>query len=128
MPFLIARALAFELRLDQRDDRAGVRASVPTAGSTSLSEMKLTSMVARSGGSASRDGSSLRMSVCSRETISRRARRRWCKLAGADIDRVDALGAARQQHLGEAAGRGADIEADTAGDIEMRNGRALPQA
>ena len=40
------------------------------------------------------------------------------KLAAADIDRIDAPRAAREQHLGEAAGRGADIEADAARDID----------
>ena len=40
------------------------------------------------------------------------------QLAGADVDRVDPLGAAREQHLGEAAGRCADVEADAAGDVE----------
>ena len=36
------------------------------------------------------------------------------QLAVPDIDRVDAPGAACEQHLGETAGRGADIEADAA--------------
>ncbi len=40
------------------------------------------------------------------------------QLVAADVDRVDPARAARQQHLGEAAGRGADVEADAAGDVE----------
>ena len=48
-----------------------------------------------------------------------RAARAGCvQLPAADIDRVDAPGAALQQHLREAAGRGADIEADHAARIE----------
>ena len=38
------------------------------------------------------------------------------ELAVADIDRIDPRGAARQQHVGEAAGRGADIEGDLSVD------------
>ena len=42
------------------------------------------------------------------------------ELAVADIDGVDLPRAARQQHIGEAAGRGADIERDPSGvDAEM---------
>ena len=40
------------------------------------------------------------------------------QLPGADIDCVNELGAAGEQHFGEAAGRGADIEAGTAGNVE----------
>ena len=40
------------------------------------------------------------------------------ELAAPDIDRVDPRGAARQQHIGKAAGRGADIERDSAGRID----------
>src|SRR5215468_12217358 len=49
----------------------------------------------------------------------------------ADVDRVDAPRAAREQHLGEAAGRGADIEADAAARIEfemIERGRELHAA
>src|SRR5215831_13401123 len=41
------------------------------------------------------------------------------KLAGPDIDGINASCAARRQHLGKAAGRSADIETDSAGYIEM---------
>ncbi len=44
------------------------------------------------------------------------------QLVAADVDRVDEARAARQQHLGEAAGRGAHIEAYPAGRIEQRVG------
>ena len=40
------------------------------------------------------------------------------QLAAADIDGIDVPGAACEQHLGEAAGRGADVETDVARGIE----------
>ena len=40
------------------------------------------------------------------------------QLIAADIDRVDAPRAAREQDLGEAAGRGADVEADAIRHVE----------
>ena len=52
----------------------------------------------------------------------------WMQLAAADIDRVDMPCAVLEQHLGEAAGRCADIEADAAGNIEARSDRLLRQA
>ena len=42
------------------------------------------------------------------------------QLVAADVDRVNALRSARKQHLRKAAGRGADIETDAAGDIERK--------
>ena len=39
------------------------------------------------------------------------------ELAGSDVDRVDAGGAALQETIGESTGGGADIEADFAGDL-----------
>ena len=45
------------------------------------------------------------------------------QLAAPDIDRVDPPGAAREQDLGEAAGRGADIEADAPGGSNIRSQR-----
>ena len=40
------------------------------------------------------------------------------ELAATDIDRVHQRGAVRQQHVGKAAGRGADIERRRAGDLD----------
>jgi hypothetical protein len=40
------------------------------------------------------------------------------QLIPADIDRIDAAGAAREEHLGKPASRGADIEAGAAADVE----------
>ena len=42
------------------------------------------------------------------------------QLIAADVDRVDASRAAQSQNFGEAAGRGADIEADTPRHVEMK--------
>ena len=132
MPFLTCVRPGLELRLDQRDQpRPRARASASAAGSTSLSEMKLTSTVTRSGGSSSRAGSSLRMSVASIATTSGRAAQARVQLPASDVDRIDAPRAAREQHLGEAAGRGADVEADAAGRIEpemIERGRELHAA
>ena len=42
------------------------------------------------------------------------------QLAAADVDRVDALRSALKQNLREAAGRGADVQADFAGGIDAK--------
>ncbi len=42
------------------------------------------------------------------------------QLVAADVDREDAARAAREQDLGEAAGRGADIEADATRDVDRQ--------
>ncbi len=55
------------------------------------------------------------MSVASSETTSGRRAQPRMQLAAPDVDRVDAPRAAREQHLGEAAGRGADVETDAIG-------------
>src|SRR5215831_10361302 len=76
--FLCVTSAGFELRLDQRQEMPGVRASANAAGRTSLSEMKLVSTTMKSGCSTSRVGSRPRMSVASMDTISVRARRLGC--------------------------------------------------
>ena len=40
------------------------------------------------------------------------------ELPPADVEGVDVAGAAGEQHVGEAAGRGADVEGDPAGRVE----------
>ena len=60
----------------------------------------------------------LRISVSSSETIFRPRAQAFMQLPAPDIDCIDTLGAALQQHLREAAGGGADIEADAALRIE----------
>ena len=72
-----ARA-GLELRLDQRDELRGSFGERYTGGSTNLSEMKLTSMVTKSGGSSSRAGERVRISVASSETTSGRVRNVSC--------------------------------------------------
>ena len=42
------------------------------------------------------------------------------QLGAADIHGIDLARAAREQHSGKAAGGGADIEADPAGDIDRK--------
>ena len=93
--------------------------------------MKLTSIVAKSGSWRERRG-------IERADIGRFQRdyalvlaQPRMKLAASDIDRVDACRAAREQHLGEAAGRGADIETDAPGQLEaemIERGRELHPA
>ena len=46
-------------------------------------------------------------------------------MATTHIDGIDTLGAARQQDLGKAAGRGADVETDTAARVEDRIGAEM---
>ena len=48
------------------------------------------------------------------------AAKRAMKLVAADIDGINAFGAAQNQHLGEAAGRGADVDADAIRDVELK--------
>ena len=77
--------------------------------------MKLTSMVDEVRRlAAARAGSSVRMSVSFQRDDARLAAQPRMQLTAADIDGIDAARAAREQHLGEAAGRGADVEADAA--------------
>ncbi len=81
-------------------------------GRALVSEMKLTSATTAPTGSGIRLRSSRRASRRSSETTRGFAARRPSQLAVADIDRVDARCAPREQDLREAAGRGADIEGD----------------
>ena len=78
MPFLRWARPASNCGLISAMSRAGGRASASAAGSTSLSEMKLTSMTTRLGGGTSRLAASARMSVPSSTTTSARARSRRC--------------------------------------------------
>ena len=131
MPFLTWSGPASYCGFISTTASAAGRASASAAGSTSLSGMKLTSTVTRSGGSASRDGSSLRMSVASIDDHVGAPAKTRMQLVTPDVDRVDAAGAACEQHLREAAGGRADVEADAAGrfDAEMiERGRELDAA
>ena len=76
--------------------------------------MKLTSMVTRSGGASKLDaGERADVGLFERDDLRSPAQAR-VQLPAADIDRIDPLRAALEQHLREAAGRGADVEADAA--------------
>ena len=50
------------------------------------------------------------------------------QLAVADVERDHACGAALEQHVGEAAGRGADVEAVEPARVDARSGRARARA
>ena len=94
--------------------------------------MKLTSITIASGRSPRRSGVSARASRPSSETTRVFAARRGVELSAADVDRNDLRRAARQEHVGEASGRGADVEADEARRIERegveRRGELDPAA
>ena len=80
--------------------------------------MKLTSTVVKSGISGKRRRiECANVGFLQRRDSRVRAQSR-VKLPAPDIDRIDAAGAARDQHVGKAAGRGADIKADVAFRIE----------
>ena len=96
----------------------GAAASDSATGSTAFSEMKLTSMTTTSGRIGSRLPSNLRISVSSIETILGWPRSEGCNWLAPDVDRKYQAGAVGEQHLGEAAGRGADVEADMILDLD----------
>ena len=111
-------AAGLELGLDEGDDR-GLRARAGACSaigpSTSATEMNETSTTARSIGSGSVVGGQ-RPGV---RPLHRHdplvAPERLGELAAPDVDRVDARRAALEQHVGEAAGRRAHVEADQPG-------------
>ena len=126
LPHMLAPRL--ELRLDQRDEVAVGRSSGRPRGSTSFSEMKLTSATTRSIGSGracGRDGG--HPSLEARRPADRR-QASDAAARGRHRPRRPWLGAAREQDLGEAAGRGADIEAERARTDRSRRRRAPPRA
>ena len=95
-------------------------ASANAAGTTGLSEMKLTSIVTNSGGSGRRAASSWsNVGVLERDQVGACAQT-LVQLTVPDVDRVHAPGAACEQHLGKAAGRSTDIETDASRDIYSR--------
>ena len=96
----------------------GAAASDNATGSTALSEMKLTSITTISGRIGRRLPSKLRISVSSIETILGWPCSEGCNWLAPDIDRKYQAGAVGEQHLGEAAGRCADVEADMILDVE----------
>ena len=118
MPLLSCARPASNCGLISAISCAGFAAKASAGGSTSLSEMKLTSQTTRSGGgSRSGRGKGADIGLLQRHDFRPRAQA-VVQLPAADIDRVDLGRAAFEQHLREAAGRGADIEADAAFRIE----------
>ena len=88
-------------------------------GSASFSEMKLTSETMKSGIRPAKIGDGQIAGVQALDhRYTRVAANIGMDLAMADIDRRDMGSAALEQDLGEAAGRGADVERFTAGGIE----------
>ena len=118
---VVGAALAgLELRLDQRDDRRRAGASVGATGPrTRSSEMNETSIVARSIGS----GSVAAVSVAGVRPLhrddARVAPERFGELAATHVESVDARRAALQQDVGEAAGRGTDVEARPSRRVDL---------
>ena len=118
MPFLTPSALGLELRLYQRQDLRARREQIADGRQHEL-ERDETHV---DGGEVGRVRQTRRIELADiglldADDVVAAAQPR-VQLAGADVDRVDPLGAAREQHLGEAAGRGAGVEANAAGDVE----------
>ena len=110
-----------ELRLDERDDVAArdpAGAWSATGPRTLSSEMNDTSMVARSIGSGQgRRGQVAGVRPLHRDDAGVGAER-FGELSAAHVESVDPARAALQQDVGEAAGRGADIERDEPGRVD----------
>ena len=99
-----------------------------SAGRTSRREMKLTSMAHEVRGRGIAARSRLRASVPSRLVTRGSAAQGGVELVAPDVDGVDVRGAPRQQRVGEAAGRGPDIEADAAPPDRSRRRRGRPSS
>ena len=108
-------AAGFELRLDERDDASVRREQRRHDRQDVRSEMNDTSIVTRSNARAS-SGRSVGVEIARvhafEHTTRGSVRSRQSSWFVADVERDDARGAAREQHVGEAAGRGADVERD----------------
>ena len=90
-----------------------------TAGSTLASEMKETSIVARSGRYGRSAGASSTRVHALDHVHARVVAKAPVELAVADVEGDHPLGAALQQAVGEAARRGADVEAGAALDVDL---------
>ena len=128
MPFLHGAAPTSNCGLISATSWAGVLASAIAGGSTNLSEMKLTSMVTKSGRFIEpAGGKGANVGGLERNNLGP-GTQCLVQLAATDIDRIDASRATVQQHLRKSAGRGADIEADATLRIEVESDRAPPRA
>ena len=113
---VVGPALArLELRLDQRDDRAARRERRRDRGEDLVErdERDVDRSRARPAPAASSRVSAPGVGALHRDDA-RVAAERLGELAAAHVESVDAGRAALQQDVGEAAGRGADVEADEA--------------
>ena len=131
MPFFTCFRPASNCGLISAMSCAGFATSRSSAGSTSLSEMKLTSTVTKS----ATLGKPRRIERADVGLFQRNDGRvlvqSRMQLLAPDIDRIDAPRAARQQHIGETAGRSAGIETDAARWLEpemFERGRELQPA
>ena len=108
-------AAGLELRLDQRDQLASSAASASGAGSNVARPIKLASQVIMSIGSGTGLASIARVRPLA-DDDARILAQFPGELAVPNIDGVDALGPARQQHVGKSAGRCANVEGRFATD------------
>ena len=96
----------------------GAAASDSATGSTAFSEMKLTSMTTTSGRIGSRLPSKFAdIGLLHRNDLGMAAQR-GMQLLAPDVDGKHQAGAVGEQHFGEAAGRGADVETDVILDLD----------
>ena len=122
-------APGLELRLHERDDVGARPEHRRHHRQDQRSEMNDTSMVTMS----TRPGQLRRASRCRAFTPFEDEHARIgpqlpVELAVADVERDDVPGAALEQHVGEAAGRGADVERVAAVDVGSRTRRARARA
>ena len=105
-------AAELELRLDHREDAHRRRRSAPRTGPRIfVSEMKLTSTTASDGRERQRRGVELARVDPSKTVDPLVLAQRPVELAAADVERDRPRRPALEQAVGEAAGRGADVEA-----------------
>ena len=121
LPACASAAPGLELRLDERQQPVGTGEARQHGGSTSASEMNETSTTARSPADPGRSpGASRRALTPSSTRHAVVAAQPLVQLAAADVERDHVRRARLQQAVGEAAGRGADVEAARARDVDRR--------
>ena len=127
-PFFTAARPASNCGLISATSVASGAASASTFGRQRASEMKLASHTISAGGSASCARVKRARVLPLQRGDARIAPQSRMQLAMADIDGDDMARAARQQHVGEAARRGADVEAKDARTDRRRKHRAHGRA
>ena len=124
---LVAARLRTAASPARRCRRRGAR-NVGTSGRMCFSEMNDTSIVTMSTACGTSVGVSARAFTPSRTMHARIAAQLPVELAVADVERDDMACAALQQHVGESAGRRADVERAAALDGNARRCRAHARA